>query len=61
MTDLWDRASHAALIQSRLRAQTVPCRYCGARGGQPCTSRTGYELHHQPAHLARLQDAQAAP
>jgi hypothetical protein len=61
MTDNWERGAHAALMLARSRAQNVRCEYCNAQVGEPCVSRTGYELHHQPAHLARLQDAQAAP
>lgn len=42
--------------QQREHALTVACPYCQAEPGQRCADpRTGYQLEHQPAHLARLQ------
>ena len=61
MTDVWDRAAHAALVLARARALTVACEYCRAQIGDECVSREGVTLAMQPAHTVRLRDAQAAP
>lgn len=56
----FDQAAHAQLVMERHRALTVPCTYCRAPQGDPCTNpKTGAELGRLPAHTVRLQDAGA--
>jgi len=43
----------------RAEAQQVPCRYCNARPGQPCTQKGSVKpLTAFPAHDVRIRDSQ---
>lgn len=45
----------------RAEAQQVPCRYCGAKGGAPCTNKGSRKpLEAFPAHDVRVRDSQKA-
>lgn len=46
----------------RAEAQQVPCRYCNAVAGAPCTAKGDPEhlLEAFPAHERRIRDAQKA-
>lgn len=41
--------------QIRQDALTVPCRYCNAQPGDPCTVPGGKTLDAFPAHLPRIK------
>lgn len=43
----------------RAEAQQVPCRYCLAKPGKPCTQKgSGKPLEAFPAHDVRVRDSQ---
>jgi len=48
--------------QIRADAETVPCRYCGAKPGNPCWTKdkNPRPLEAFPAHTMRITDAQKA-